>query len=212
MSLNPSPLGIAADSGRVWSFAGREFDESRLELKVGGEPVELELKPLEVLIQLLKHAGEVVPKDQLLNAVWPGLNVVDGSLATAIHKLRKALGDHDSEIVVTVPRVGYRLAPVAHRTTARLPPAPAEMSLQVGHSIPGRDPALICCAARSVTTTSSHTLLGQVQNQTNRFGQSSPARRLRLQMGSPLVGQTIKFGVTPGIRFLPVGFDETPIF
>jgi serine/threonine protein kinase/DNA-binding winged helix-turn-helix (wHTH) protein len=139
MSLNPSPLGIAADSGQVWSFAGREFDESRLKLMVGGQPVELELKPLEILIQLLKHAGEVVPKDQLLNAVWPSVNVVDGSLATAIHKLRKALGDYNSEIVVTVPRVGYRLAAVAHHTTARLPPAPAEMSLQAGHSIPGRE-------------------------------------------------------------------------
>jgi len=75
-----------------------EFDESRLELRVKEKPVELELKPLEVLIQLLVHAGEAVTKDQLLDAVWPGLSVVDGSLATAVSKLRKALGDDDASV------------------------------------------------------------------------------------------------------------------
>ena len=93
-------------SGYLWSFAGRTFIESRLELRVGDQPVELELKPLEVLLYLLRHAGEVVTKNELLDAVWPGLHVVEGSLSTAVYKLRKALGDADSSIVVTVPRVG----------------------------------------------------------------------------------------------------------
>src|SRR5215813_1739022 len=109
MVLNGSAAGLAEAAGRIWTFAGREFDESRLELRVRGHPVELELKPLEVLVQLLQHTGEVVTKDELVEAVWPGLSVVDGSLATAVHKLRKALGDSDSTVVVTVPRVGYRL-------------------------------------------------------------------------------------------------------
>src|SRR5205814_8140467 len=104
MVLNGSLAELADASGRVWTFAGREFDESRLELRVNGKPVELELKPLEILLQLLKHAGEVVSKDELLDAVWPGLSVAEGSLSTAVYKLRKALGDDDSRIVVTVPR------------------------------------------------------------------------------------------------------------
>ena len=79
-------------SDRLWRFADCEFDELRLELRVHAKPVELELKPLEVLLQLLRHAGEVVTKEELLDAVWPGLMVVDGSLATAMSKLRKALG------------------------------------------------------------------------------------------------------------------------
>ena len=64
---------------------------------------------MEVLHQLLLHAGQVVTKEDLLEAVWPGLMVVDGSLATAVSKLRKALGDDESAILLTVPRVGYRL-------------------------------------------------------------------------------------------------------
>src|SRR5215210_1343003 len=95
-------------SGHVWRFADCELDELRRELRVQGRAVEIEAKPWEVLHQLLLHAGEVVTKDELLEAVWPGLTVVDGSLATAVSKLRKALGDDG--VVVTLPRVGYRLA------------------------------------------------------------------------------------------------------
>src|SRR5947209_6037812 len=96
-------------SGRLWRFAACEFNESSRELRVNGMPVNLESKPLEVLYQLLLHAGEVVTKDELLEAVWPGTSVVDGSLATAVSKLRKALCDDEQVIVVTAPRIGYRL-------------------------------------------------------------------------------------------------------
>ena len=126
-------------TGSLWRFAGREFDESRLELRVGGKPVDLELKPLEVLVYLLQHAGEVVTKDELLEAVWPGLNVVDGSLSTAVHKLRKALADQDSKIVVTIPRVGYRLDAVASAEPARPVPLPSKVSFGVGDPVPSRE-------------------------------------------------------------------------
>ena len=98
-----------AGSGRLWRFAGCEFDELRRELRVQGAIVELEAKPLDVLRQLVLRGGEVVTKEELLEAVWPGLVVVDASLATAVSKLRKALGDSDACLVLTVPRVGYRL-------------------------------------------------------------------------------------------------------
>jgi DNA-binding winged helix-turn-helix (wHTH) protein len=94
---------------RIWTFANCEFDECRFELRVAGLPIESELKPLEVLIELLRHSGEVVTKERLLESVWPGLTVVDGSLATAISKLRKGLGDKDAQLVLTIPRIGYRI-------------------------------------------------------------------------------------------------------
>jgi DNA-binding winged helix-turn-helix (wHTH) protein/serine/threonine protein kinase/Tfp pilus assembly protein PilF len=140
MVLKGSAAGLAEAAGRVWRFAGREFDESRLELRVGGRAVELELKPLEVLVQLLQHAGEVLTKDELLEAVWPGLSVVDGSLATAVHKLRKALKDDDSNIVVTVPRVGYRLVGAAEIQASWASTFLTEdLSLKAGQPVPGRE-------------------------------------------------------------------------
>jgi DNA-binding winged helix-turn-helix (wHTH) protein/TolB-like protein len=95
--------------GRVWQFGECSFDELRYELRVGGKIVELEAKPLEILHQLLMRAGDVVRKEDLLDSVWPGVLVVDASLANAVSKLRKVLGDDDA-IIKTVPKVGYRLS------------------------------------------------------------------------------------------------------
>jgi TolB-like protein/DNA-binding winged helix-turn-helix (wHTH) protein/Tfp pilus assembly protein PilF len=97
-----------AASKRIWRFAGCELDESRRQLRVRGQPVDLEEKPLEVLRQLLLRPGDVVTKEELLTAVWPGLTVVDGSLTVAMSKLRKALGEEQA-VIVTRARVGYRL-------------------------------------------------------------------------------------------------------
>jgi len=126
-------------SGRIWTFADCVFDDTRLDLWVGGNLVELELKPLEVLLQLLLNSGKMVAKEALLDAVWPGLMVVDGSLATAVSKLRKALGDSESKIVLTVPRVGYRMGvPVTSRPAA-VGPVVAELQLEAGDAVPGRE-------------------------------------------------------------------------
>src|SRR5271156_408721 len=123
---------------RLWRFADCELDEFRRQLTVRGTVVELESKPLEVLIQLLHHAGEVVTKDELLESVWPGTLVVDGSLATAVSKLRKAMGDEEQLTVLTVPRIGYRLA-----AQVQSKPIAAgdwgDPGLKAGDSVPGRD-------------------------------------------------------------------------
>ena len=136
MDFPQSTEQVQRVSGHVWRFADCELDELRRELRVRGRAVEIEAKPWEVLHQLLLHAGEVVTKDELLEAVWPGVMVVDGSLATAVSKLRKALGDET--MVVTLPRVGYRLA-VPVQTQPVSPPAWPELRLHPGDRVPGRD-------------------------------------------------------------------------
>jgi len=97
---------------RRWSFAGCSFDESNWTLTVDGRRVPIEGKPLEMLRELLLHAGHVVTKDELLDRIWPDVTVVEASLPTAVHKLRQALGDDRRErcIIETVPGIGYRLA------------------------------------------------------------------------------------------------------
>src|SRR5438046_3410320 len=129
---------VEETSGRLWRFADYEFDELRRELRTKGKPVELESKPLEILLQLLVHAGEVVTKEELLESVWPDVMVVDGSLATAVSKLRKAMGDEEHPAVVTVPRVGYKLAvPVFCKTVAAA--AGPELGFKSGDLVPGRE-------------------------------------------------------------------------
>src|SRR5258706_9497361 len=138
MNYEDSMQNPAQGSGRLWRFADYEFDELGRELRVKGRPVDLESKPLDILLQLLLHAGEVVTKEELLESVWPDVMVGDGSLATAVSKLRKAMGDEDHPVIVTVPRVGYRLAvPVYFKTVAAA--AGPELGFKVGDLVPGRE-------------------------------------------------------------------------
>ena len=123
-------------AGYRWAFAQAQFDESRWELSVNGLSVELERKPLELLAHLLRHAGEVLTKDELLEAVWTGRIVVEASLTNAVGKLRRALGDEAQHVIVTVPRVGYRLdGPVSRKLAQALPPA---SMLATGDAVPRR--------------------------------------------------------------------------
>lgn len=92
-----------------YRFGHVEFDETRFELVVGGLAVELEQKPLQVLGELLRHVGEVVTRQELLERVWGGRPTVDNVLPNAVAKLRKALGPVQAERIVTLPRLGYRL-------------------------------------------------------------------------------------------------------
>jgi DNA-binding winged helix-turn-helix (wHTH) protein len=95
-----------------WCFQDCVFDEANWTLIVSGERVTIETKPLELLRVLLQNAGNLVTKDELLDRIWPNVIVVEGSLPTAVHKLRLALADEKrtTSIIETVPRVGYRLA------------------------------------------------------------------------------------------------------
>jgi TolB-like protein/Tfp pilus assembly protein PilF len=64
----------------------------------------------------LDRAGEVVSREELLAAVWPGVVVGDDVLTQSINKLRKALGDkpRSPAYIETISKRGYRLiAPVA---------------------------------------------------------------------------------------------------
>jgi len=122
---------------RLWRFAGAEFDEASWTLRVDGQAIALEGKPLEVLHELLLHAGEVVSKEELLDTVWPGVVVVENSLATAVSKLRKALGEAGDVAVETVPRIGYRLGVPVAVESLEAPLAP-RFAFQADDAVPGR--------------------------------------------------------------------------
>jgi DNA-binding winged helix-turn-helix (wHTH) protein len=98
----------------LWSFGRCTFDERRLELSVDGEVVAAEARPLELLAHLLHHAGELVTKDELIEALWPGRIPAESVLTKTVAKLRQALRDEDQALIRTVYGQGYRLmAPVS---------------------------------------------------------------------------------------------------
>ena len=70
---------------------------------------------------MVEHAGELLDKDRLLAALWPGLVVEENSLSQSVSALRKALGDDAQQprFVQTVPRRGFRfIAPVVASDSA----------------------------------------------------------------------------------------------
>ena len=99
-----------------YRFGTAEFDDARCELRVGGQPREVQRRPLEVLALLLRHAGEVVTREELLEAVWNDRPTVPNVVDTAFTKLRTALGEENAALIVTQPRVGYRLVGPVERT------------------------------------------------------------------------------------------------
>jgi len=120
-----------------WRFGAVEYDEARRELRVAGLAVDVEPKPLNVLSLLLRHAGEVVTREELLETVWAGRPTVEHVLSSAIGKLRKALEAEEAAGITTVPRVGYRFDGALEKMAVGQQPA-STLQLQEGQPVPGR--------------------------------------------------------------------------
>ena len=127
----------------MWRFDHAELDEGSRELRIAGQLVDLEPRPLEILLQLLRHAGEVVTKDELLDAVYGHRYLSDGAVAQAIRRLRRALNDHDQKVIATVHRVGYKLIAEVRRTeTSHRRRRP--LLLKTGDPVPRREHWRLC--------------------------------------------------------------------
>ncbi|MDJ0911886.1 MAG: winged helix-turn-helix domain-containing protein [Woeseiaceae bacterium] len=76
-----------------------------------GDERRLEPRVMDLLVYLARHAGKVVGREQLIEAVWPHTYISDSALQSAISTLRKALDDNPRSptILETIPKRGYRL-------------------------------------------------------------------------------------------------------
>lgn len=74
-----------------------------------GKPVAIGGRALDVLSVLIRRAGTIVSKQQLLSDVWPGVFVAEGTLRVHVAELRKALGDGTGErrFIVNAAGRGY---------------------------------------------------------------------------------------------------------
>jgi serine/threonine-protein kinase len=70
---------------------------------------------MDLLVYLSEHAGKVVSKEEILDAVWAKEFVSEGTLTHAVAVIRQTLGDdvHEPRYIETIPTRGYRvIAPV----------------------------------------------------------------------------------------------------
>lgn len=99
----------------TWLMGPFRVDVPNEQLWQGTEVIRLTSKAFAVLCYLLHHAGQLVTKDTLFDAVWFETSVSDAALTVCISELRRALGDQPRtpRFIETVHRRGYRLiAPV----------------------------------------------------------------------------------------------------
>jgi adenylate cyclase len=95
------------------AFGRFVLDLKRGSLLSGDREIPLRPKTWAVLRFLAENPDRLVSKEQLLEAVWPGLIVTDDTVVQSIGELRRALGDEDARLIVTVPRRGYRFVMAA---------------------------------------------------------------------------------------------------
>jgi adenylate cyclase len=106
----------------MFRFGEFELNLDRYELKNSGASVKAEPRVLEVLNYLIEHRDRVVPKEELLDKLWPDVHVSESALTTAIRDARRALSDSptDPRWIRTVYGRGFRFV-----GTIGDPPAPA---------------------------------------------------------------------------------------
>ena len=108
------------DGQELYKFGEFTLDVPERRLTRGALPVHLAPKTYDVLVALVRRAGHLVTKRELLDRIWSDVFVEEGILTVHVASLRKALGDmrRSPWYIETVSRSGYRfIAPVAHAGT-----------------------------------------------------------------------------------------------
>jgi TolB-like protein len=96
----------------MFQFGEFVLNVSAYELRKGDQPLNIERRPMELLILLVSRRGDLVTRDEIVDHLW-GRDVfidIDTSINTLIRKIRRALGDSadHSRYILTVQGKGYR--------------------------------------------------------------------------------------------------------
>lgn len=127
----------------VFRFADVEVREGDFSIIRAGKKLPAEPKAYKVLQFLLHNPGRVIPKDELLDAVWNDCEVSESSLTRSIAMLRRLLGDdiREPRYIATVPTIGYRFVAEVE-VSENLPGDSAAPSTLPGSKEPGAESPL----------------------------------------------------------------------
>ena len=94
----------------VYRFEDCELDEATLQLRVGGEPVQVEPQVFDLLRVLVRRRDRVVTKEELLDEVWHHRFVTESAVSSRIKSARRAIGDDGraQRLIRTVHGRGYQ--------------------------------------------------------------------------------------------------------
>jgi DNA-binding winged helix-turn-helix (wHTH) protein/cytochrome c-type biogenesis protein CcmH/NrfG len=139
----------------IYEFAGFVLDVAERRLQEAAGIVPLAPKAFDLLVILVRQAGRLVTKRDLLDLAWPDSHVEEGILSVHVSNLRRALGarDGDRRLIETVPRSGYRFTaeirrrPAGHGWSMRWPVGVLPTQPAV-HELVGRGRAHLLTASR----------------------------------------------------------------
>jgi DNA-binding winged helix-turn-helix (wHTH) protein len=117
---------------RAFRFGPYHLDVRERRLSRAGTVIPLRIKVFDTLRLLVENGGRLVTRQELLDAVWPGVVVEENNLSHSISVLRKTLGElpNGRPYIETVPRIGYRFTPPVepafdfHEPVPKTAPAP----------------------------------------------------------------------------------------
>jgi TolB-like protein/DNA-binding winged helix-turn-helix (wHTH) protein len=131
----------------TYRFSGFTVDPvRRLLFGADGRPIALKPRVFDTLLYLVEHRGELLEKEKLLDAIWPGVVVEENNLNQAISTLRRVFGETRGEnsFIVTEPARGYRFVAqvetVADGKPAVMAPAPPTIAPRPDQPKPARLP------------------------------------------------------------------------
>jgi DNA-binding winged helix-turn-helix (wHTH) protein/tetratricopeptide (TPR) repeat protein len=115
------PMNSKIQSG--WEFPSFRLDKANATLWRGDKVVPLRPKSFSALCYLIERHGQLVTKDELLDAVWQNRCVGEAVLKVCINELRQALDDkaHDPIYLTTIARRGYRFSAPVTAIRAEVP-------------------------------------------------------------------------------------------
>jgi DNA-binding winged helix-turn-helix (wHTH) protein/TolB-like protein/tetratricopeptide (TPR) repeat protein len=114
-----------------YAFGPYVVDSGNRRLLRDGEPVAITARVFDILVALIREAGQPLDKDTLIARVWGDVAVEEGNLARHVSTLRKVLGESpdDRRYIATLPGRGYQfIAPVTALQGEDATPTPTRSS------------------------------------------------------------------------------------
>ncbi len=111
----------APNTAEIYRFGVFTLDVNERCLVRDGQAVALAPRIFDTLLILVRSAGSLVRKQELMDFVWPGVRVEEVNLAHNISDLRRILG---ASVIQTVPKHGYRFVELVEKVGRREPEAP----------------------------------------------------------------------------------------
>jgi len=125
-----------------YRFEEFEVDTTARHALRNGAPLQLAPKLFDLLVLLLEHSGKVVPRELLLERLWPKVIVANETVTRTLSMLRTALGENGHRLIQTVAKSGYRLdasvhceAEVPARPRVLIPPSEASNEIVTAETV-----------------------------------------------------------------------------